>query len=113
MQYMLLIYGNEEAQPGQAEFRPLMEAYQSFTQDIVKSGKFKAGNRLEPSSTATTVRVRNNQTLTTDGPFAEAREHLGGYYIVEARDLDEAIAIAARVPGARHGAVEVRPIGTV
>jgi hypothetical protein len=113
MQYMLLIYGNEANRPSEAELGKVMHEYGLFTQDIVKAGKFKAGDRLEPTSTATTVRVRDNQTLTTDGPFAETREQLGGYYIVEAADLDEAVAIAARIPGARYGSIEVRPIGKV
>jgi hypothetical protein len=114
MQYMLLIYVDEKrSQPNQAEWDRLMQEYMNFTQDIVKSGHFKAGDRLEPASTATTVRVRDNRTLTTDGPFAETREQLGGYYLIEARDLDEAIAIAARIPGARQGCVEVRPVGRV
>ncbi len=113
MQYMLLIYGDETVQFSQADYGKMMHDYMTFTQDIVKAGKFKAGDRLEPASTATTVRVRNDKTLTTDGPFAETREQLGGYYIVEANDLDEAISIAARIPGARHGCVEVRPIGRV
>ncbi len=110
MQYMLLIYQNEAARPGEAELARLMQEYMAFTQDIVKAGKFKAGDPLELTNTATTVRVREGKTLTTDGPFAETKEQLGGYYIVEAKDLDEAIAIAARIPGARFGSIEVRPI---
>lgn len=113
MQYMLLIYQNEAARPGEAELAKVMQEYLAFTQDIVKAGKFRAGDPLELTSTATTVRVREGKTLTTDGPFAETREQLGGYYIVEAKDLDEAIAIAARVPGARFGSVEVRPMRKV
>jgi len=110
MQYMLLIYQNEAMRPGEAELAKVFQEYMAFTQDIVKAGKFKAGDPLEPTSTATTVRVREGKTLTTDGPFAETREQLGGYYIVEAKDLDEAVAIAARIPGARFGSIEVRPI---
>ncbi len=113
MQYMLLIYSNEAARPSGGELAKVMGEYMAFTQDIVKAGKFKAGDRLEPTTTATTVRVREGNTLTTDGPFAETREQLGGYYIVEAKDLDEAIAIAARIPGARFGSIEVRPVGKV
>ena len=113
MQYMLLIYGNEKARPSGGELAKVMGEYMAFTQDIVKAGKFKAGDRLEPTATATTVRVRDGKTVTTDGPFAETKEQLGGYYLVEAKDLDEAIAIAARIPGARHGSIEVRPVGTV
>jgi hypothetical protein len=110
MQYMLLIYQNEALRPGEAELGKVMQEYLAFTQDIVKAGKFKAGDPLESSTTATTVRVREGKTLTTDGPFAETREQLGGYYLVEAKDLDEATAIAARIPGARFGSIEVRPV---
>ncbi|SRR5579871_5076049 len=114
MQYMLLIYVDEKApQPAAAAMGQIMQEYMAFTQDIVKAGKFKAGDRLEPSATATTVRVRDNRTLTTDGPFAETKEQLGGYYLIEAADLEEAIAIAARIPGARHGSVEVRPVARI
>ena len=84
--------------------------YGAFTQSIIQSGHFKAGDGLQPSTTATTVRVRDDKVMTTDGPFAETREQLGGYYLVEARDLDTALAIAARIPGARTGSIEVRPI---
>jgi hypothetical protein len=113
MQYMLLIYMNEAMRPSGAELAKWVQEYGAFTQDLVKAGKFKAGDRLEPTTTATTVRVREGKTLTTDGPFAETKEQLGGYYLVEAKDLDEAIAIAARIPGARFGSIEVRPVGTV
>jgi hypothetical protein len=112
MQYLLMIYRSE------AEFnnmdpatgKQMMEEYGAFTQSIIQSGNFKAGDRLQPVSTATTVRVRNGKTLTTDGPFAETHEQLGGYYLIEAKDLDAALGIAARIPGARHGSIEVRPI---
>jgi len=110
MQYMLLIYDAEGRKLSAAEQGQLMQEYMSFTQDIVKSGNFKAGDPLEPTSTATTVKVRSGKTTTTDGPFAETKEQLGGYYMVEAKDLDEAVAIAARIPAARTGSVEVRPI---
>ena len=112
MQYLLLIYTNEAAYGAlpQAELAQTMAEYGTFTQGIVQSGNFKGGERLRPVSTATTVRVRNGKTVTTDGPFAETREQLGGYYMVEAKNLDEATAIAAKIPGARYGSVEVRPI---
>ncbi len=110
MQYMLLIYRNEKENLSPSEESKMMQDYMAFTQEIVKTGKFKAGDRLQPCASATTVQVRNGKTITTDGPFAETREQLGGYYIVEAKDLDEALAIAAKVPGARYGSVEVRPI---
>lgn len=110
MQYMLLIYETEGRKLPAQEQDQLMREYMAFTQDIVQAGKFKAGDPLEPTSTATTVRVRDGKTTTIDGPFAETREQLGGYYIVEANDLDEAVNIAARIPGARTGSIEVRPI---
>ena len=112
MQYLLMIYTNE-AEYGKmdaATGQKMMEEYGAFTQSIVQNGSFKAGDRLQPTATATTVRVRDGKTLTTDGPFAETREQLGGYYLVEARDLDAALAIAARIPGARMGSIEVRPV---
>src|SRR5437879_9913704 len=110
MQYMLLIYESEGRKLRPAEQGALMQEYMTFTQDIVKAGKFKAGDPLEPTTTATTVKVRNGKTATTDGPFAETKEQLGGYYIVDAQDLDEAVKIAARIPAARTGSIEVRPI---
>ena len=112
MQYLLLIYSNEAeiAAMKPALRGSLMGEYTEFTKGIVQSGQFKAGDRLKPTSSATTVRVRNGQVATTDGPFAETREQLGGYYLVDAKNLDEAIAIAARIPGARVGSIEVRPI---
>jgi hypothetical protein len=112
MQYLLMIYANEAeyAKVDPATLQKVYEEYGAFTQGIVKSGNFKAGDRLQPVSTATTVRVRDGKTLTTDGPFAETREQLGGYYLIEAKDLDAALAIAARIPGARYGSIEVRPI---
>jgi hypothetical protein len=110
MQYMLLIYQNEANRPSEPQLSQVMQEYMAFTQDIVKAGKFKAGDRLEFSTSARTVQVRDGKTVTTDGPFSEAREQLGGYYIVEAKDIDEATAIAARIPGARYGAIEIRPI---
>ena len=112
MQYLLLIYNNEAeyaARP-QAEVAKTMADYGTFTQGIVQSGNFKGGERLRPVSTATTVRVRNGKTMSTDGPFAETREQLGGFYMIEAKNLDEATAIAAKCPGSHHGSIEVRPI---
>ncbi len=112
MQYLLMIYQNEVeyAKNDAATTQKMMAEYQAFTQSIIQNGNFKAGDRLQPTTTATTVRVRDGKMLTTDGPFAETREQLGGYYLVEARDLNAAIEIAARIPGARIGSVEVRPI---
>lgn len=112
MEYLLLIYSNEkswDAMP-QAEVGAIYGEYMAFTEDIKKKGNYKGGNPLQPTTTATTVRVQGGKTLTTDGPFAETKEQLGGYYLVEAKDLDEAIALAARIPSARMGSIEVRPI---
>jgi len=112
MQYLLMIYQNEAeyAKLDAATAQKMMEEYGAFTQGIVQSGNFKAGDRLRPTTTATTVRVRDGKILTTDGPFAETREQLGGYYLIEAKDLDAALAIAAKIPSARIGSIEVRPI---
>jgi hypothetical protein len=112
MQYLLAIY-RSEAELGklsQADRKQMMADYGAFTQSIIQSGHFKAGDGLQPSTTATSVRVRDGKILTTDGPFAETREQLGGYYLVEAKDLDTAIGIAARIPGAKTGSIEVRPV---
>jgi hypothetical protein len=112
MQYLLLIYTKEAdyAAMDKKAAEVLSQEYGVFTQGIVKSGNFKGGERLRPTNTATTVRVKNGKAVNTDGPFAETREQLGGFYLVEAKDLDEATDIAARMPAARHGSVEVRPI---
>jgi hypothetical protein len=112
MQYLLMIYQNEAeyAKIDDATRQKMTAEYEAFTKSIVQSGNFKAGDRLRPVSTATTVRVRDGKTLTTDGPFAETREQLAGYYLVDAKDLDAALGIAARIPSARLGSIEVRPI---
>ncbi len=112
MQYLLLIYQNEAELAGraEAEIAKMHAEYGTFTQAIIKSGNFKGGDALQPTATATTVRVRNGKAMSTDGPFAETREQLGGYYLIEAKNLDEATAIAARVPSAKIGSIEVRPI---
>ena len=112
MQYLLLIYRNEaELVHMTADDRKKMTAeYGTYTQSIIQSGHFKAGDGLQPTTTATSVRVRDGKIMTTDGPFAETREQLGGYYLVEAKDLDTALGIAARIPGAKTGTIEVRPV---
>ncbi len=112
MEYMLLIYNSEAdaKKMSAAEQGQVYQEYMTFTEDLSKSGKNKGGNALDGTSTATTVRVRNGKTVVTDGPFAETKEQLGGYYLVEAKDLDEAISIAARIPGSKYGSIEVRPI---
>ena len=114
MQYLLLIYGEE---PSQAAPEDLMaaeyEAYGEFTAFLRGRNAMLAGEALEPTSTATTVRVVDGKTLATDGPFAETKEALGGFYLVEAADLDEAIRFAAMIPGARRGSIEIRPVFSV
>lgn len=112
MQYLLLIYGEEKAWTtmSEAERDTLFADYRSFTDEVKQSGHWVGGNPLQPTHTATTVRVRGGKPSITDGPFAETREQLGGYYLVEAKDLDEATRIAARIPGARIGSIEVRPV---
>jgi hypothetical protein len=114
MQYVLLIYGPE---PSEAAPDDLMaaeyEEYGTFTAYLRERGAMLAGEALEPTATATTVRVVDGKTLTTDGPFAETKEQLGGFYLVEAADLDEAIRFAAMIPGAKRGSIEIRPIFTL
>jgi hypothetical protein len=111
MRYLLLIYGPEPSvPPTDVEASATMDDYASFTRDIGSRGIMRGGEALQPISAATTVRVRDSRTLVTDGPFAETKETLGGYYLVECADLDEAITVAARIPGARNGSIEVRPI---
>ena len=112
MRYLALIYEQERA-PG-AEVDPAMEgelaAYGAFTKEVRERGIFEAGEALQPSSTATTVRVRDGRTETTDGPFAETKEVLGGFYLLDCRDLDEAIELAAKIPAVERGAIEIRPV---
>ncbi len=112
MKYLCLIYDAEStlgAMP-KDEMDTFMSDYFAFSDSIAKSGHMVVGEALEPVHTATTVRIRNGKVTTTDGPFAETKEQLGGFYLVEARDLNEAIQIAARIPSARTGSIEVRPI---
>ena len=115
MQYLLLIYNNERnwTELSETDRAALSADYRTFTESIAKSGHYKGGNALQPIGTATTVRVREGKRSTTDGPFAETREQLGGYYLVEAKNLDEAISLAERIPGAKTGSIEVRPIMTM
>ena len=112
MRYMLLIYSDESTDlgPGDPGFEEMMNGYMSFTNEIRANGVFEAGDPLQPVATATTVRVRDGRASHTDGPFAETREQLGGYYIVDCKDLDQALEYAARIPGAARGCVEVRPV---
>jgi hypothetical protein len=110
MRYLLLIYTEEPADPMSEEVGSEHEAYDAFTDWTREQGLFEAGEALQPTSTATVVRVRDGRTIATDGPFAETKEQLGGFYLVNCRDIDEAIDAAARIPGAKHGSIEVRPI---
>jgi hypothetical protein len=109
MQYMLLVYLEEQAL-GDAEREQCYGESAQFTHELNAKGQYLAAAPLYPTSTATSVRVRDGKRLVTDGPFAETREQLGGYFLVDANDLDEAIGIAGRIPGARFGTVEVRPV---
>ena len=112
MQYMILIYDDENgfAETPPEQLGKMSDEYAVYTKALVDEGKMRAGDALQPSSTATTVRVRNGETLITDGPFAETKEQLGGYYLIEAGSLDDAIDAARRVPSARSGSIEVRPV---
>ena len=112
MKYICLIYSDESQWPKlpQNAMEQMMSEYREFTNSIKASGHYVTGDRLQPTAAATTVRIRDGRLSATDGPFAETKEQLGGFYIVEARDLNEAVQIASRIPGARHGSIEVRPI---
>lgn len=112
MQYMLLIYENEGLNESRTpeDQGAIIQGYMAFTEELQGSKKMIAGDALEPIATATTVRVRDGETTLTDGPFAETKEQLGGYYLIEAADLDEATAIAAKIPTAATGSIEVRPV---
>ena len=112
MKFMLLIYDNEQAwnKMTEAEHTKLMGEFMQFSQAIGASGHYKEGSQLQPTAKAKSVQVRDGKPLVTDGPFAETREQLGGYYLIEAKDLDEAIEIATRVPSSRFGTIEVRPL---
>ena len=112
MRYLCLIYENERAweTTPPAELEAIMNEYFGFTDDIRKNGKYVAGEALHPTASATTLRVRNGKVSTTDGPFAETKEQLGGFYLIEATDLNDAIQVASRIPGARSGSIEIRPV---
>ena len=112
MKYLLLIYENEAVAAGmsEADQGKVWGEYMTYTEDIRKKGQYVAGEALQPIATATTVRIKDGKTVSTDGPFAETREQLGGFYLVEAKDLNEALQVAQRIPSARIGSVEVRPV---
>ena len=112
MKYLCLIY-NDEREMGtmpRPDGEKMMTEYADFTESIKKSGHYKGGDALQPTTTATTVRVRQNKVSTTDGPFAETKEQLGGFYMIDAKDLNDAISVASRIPGAKTGSIEVRPV---
>ncbi len=112
MQYLCLIYSNEqeEPKPGTPEGDQHFAEYGTYTEEIQKAGVMLGGNALHSVQSATTVRVRDGKVQTTDGPFAETKEQLGGYYLLDCKDLDEAIAYAAKIPSGRFGSIEVRPV---
>lgn len=112
MKYLLLIYDNESAMAAtpQDKLAEMYLHYGQFTRGIIESGHYKGGEQLAPTAKATTVRIRDGKRLITDGPFAETKEQLGGFYLIEAADLDDAIAIAQKVPSAAFGSIEIRPI---
>ena len=112
MQYLALIHSDEEAWSAlsEQELNHVMEGYYAFSREGAEAGVVQGGSELGPSTTATTVRVRNDETLVTDGPFVELKEALGGYFVLECETIDEACGWAAKIPGAKHGAIEVRPI---
>jgi hypothetical protein len=112
MQYLLMIYNAEDAgpQPGTPEFMELIQDYQDFTQEVQDAGVYLGGEPLESVETASTVRVRDGHSQITDGPFAETKEALGGYYLLDCVDLDQALSYAAKIPTAKYGSIEVRPI---
>jgi hypothetical protein len=112
MQYLLLIYDDERVwgDISEDDRNKLYEAYGVFTNELREAGALVTADQLQPSTTATSVRVRNDETLTTDGPFAETKEQLGGYYLIEVDSLDEALEWAAKIPSARSGTIEVRPV---
>jgi hypothetical protein len=112
MKYLCLIYGEEKnwQHYTKEQSDAMLREYFAFTEDIRKSGHMLGGDALQPTSAATTVRVRNGKVSTTDGPFAETKEQLGGFYLIEGKDLNDAIQVAARIPGAKTGSIEVRPI---
>jgi hypothetical protein len=112
VKYILLIHDNEQewSRLSDTERQAMMAEYRQFSEQLKAAGQYLGGSQLHPTTAATSVRIRDGKRIVTDGPFAETREQLGGYYLVEARDLDEAIGLAARIPSARVGTIEVRPI---
>jgi hypothetical protein len=112
MKYLCLIYSEERriAAFSESEYNAAVSEYTAFTESVRNSGHLVASERLQPTQTATTIRSRNGKVSTTDGPFAETKEQLGGFYLIDAKDLNEAIQVASKIPGTRFGSIEVRPI---
>ena len=112
MEYMILIYSDERGWKDveESKLKAMYAEYGNYTQELIKAGVMRGGSELKPSTTATTLRVRGGKVLSTDGPFAETKEQLGGYYLIDAPNLDEALKWAAKCPGTKMGAVEVRPL---
>lgn len=113
MRYALLIYSDDSMEPGSPEADQILQDYFAFNRYLEQKGANLGGEALHGVDTATTIRVRDSEAVTTDGPFAETKEQLGGFYLIEAADLDEALEIAAHCPGSHHGAIEVRPVWEV
>src|SRR3954451_22081214 len=111
MRYLLMLYeADRQSEPSPDEAMASHERYAAFTREVHERGVFKAGEALEPTNTATTVRVRDGKTVVTDGPFAETKEFLGGFYLLDCRDLDQAIELARQIPAVERGSIEIRPI---
>jgi hypothetical protein len=112
MRYLCLIYEDEKwwAKATEADMKKGMDEYNAFTESIRKNGNYVGGEALQPTNTAKSVRVRNGKISTTDGPYVETKEQLGGYYLINAKDLNDAVQVASRIPGAKNGTIEVRPI---
>jgi hypothetical protein len=110
MRYLLMIYGDESVELNPDAMQKMMSAYGAFTDEVKSAGVYQTGEALQPTATATTVRVRSGETLITDGPFADTKEQLGGFYLLDCKNLDEAVAYAAKIPAAQGGSIEVRPI---
>lgn len=112
MEYMILIYSDERAwkDADEAKLKAMYAEYGSYTQDLIRAGVMRGGSELKPASTATTLRVRGGKVVSTDGPFAETKEQLGGYYLIDVSNLDDALKWASKCPGTKTGAVEVRPL---
>jgi hypothetical protein len=115
MQYLILIYEDEKGFAGlsEEEMGKVFGEYMAYSKEMALAGVMKAGASLQPTATATTIRVKNGKTTTTDGPFAETKEQLGGYYVIDVKNLDEALKWAAKCPGAKTGSIEVRPLGVI